>query len=960
MHRATSSVLLFTFCLTIALAFSGAALAAPDFGTQYELRQPDGTTVSVRIWGDEYYQVVESLDGYTLVRDGSSGIICYARLSPNGANLVSTRVPVYSTDPSTLGVPKGIRVTKASRAFEIQKKREAALYGIGPNGGPSAAPPPSTGNVLGLVLIVDFDDQVATIDPDDVERFCNEPNYNDNGNNGSIRDYFLDVSDNLLDYTSWVMPEYHRASKLFSYYDDCDTNVAWLSRGKELIVEILDSLDTAGHDFSVYDSNSDGYIDGINLFYAGSRGCGWTRGMWPGSGSITDLWTSDDGVASGRYQITDMKASLTIGTYCHENGHMIGGWPDLYDYDGDSRGVGQWCLMASQFSKNPQEPCGYLKTTAGWATPTVINSDMFGISVGPSSNNANLFKFPSGAANEYYLVENRRQAGRETGLPDSGIMITHIDENGDHNANEMLPDKHFLVTVVQADGDWDLENDINSGDSGDLWHNAPPPSFSICTDPATNWWSGTASGFHFNNFSASLPTMTFDFSIGDSIPQALTKSYAEDPVGDCCITVEVSDIDNGSYDANGPGDIASLLITKKDGNPITPASSVEVCGDGFHTLTLTITDLCGNSTSSTATVEVVNDAPVAVCKPFEAEADSNCCIVVNLSDIDGGSYDPDGASDIKSLGITAIDGNPVTLTDKVDVCGKGWHTVTVTITDYCDSTSSCDADVEVLDVTPPEMTITLNRDMLWPPNHKYSEIVATIEVKDNCDPNPTFVLTSVSSSEPDNGRGDGNTTNDVADTSLGMPDTTISLRSERRGGGDGRKYTIRWTASDNCGNTRMDSACVWVPHDQSGVAQGSFGFTPLGQTVEDNAEEVALVFVTLPPTSVSWRDPSIWIGGWDATRMDPMQIYVGNTTGAIRPSWTTSAYDVNSDGLRDMMAYFPGDEVRAMVEATKATAGTGAVKKKGVAEAIGVHYIGPGGDTYLVSNIFTLGEPVFR
>ncbi len=45
------------------------ASAAPVMGELFDLRQPDGSLVPVRIWGDEFYRVVESLDGYTLVRD---------------------------------------------------------------------------------------------------------------------------------------------------------------------------------------------------------------------------------------------------------------------------------------------------------------------------------------------------------------------------------------------------------------------------------------------------------------------------------------------------------------------------------------------------------------------------------------------------------------------------------------------------------------------------------------------------------------------------------------------------------------------------------------------------------------------------------------------------------------------------------------------------------------------------
>ena len=52
--------------------------ADPVFGEIFDLRQPDGSTVPVRVWGDEFYRVLESLDGYTLVRDPLNQEICYA------------------------------------------------------------------------------------------------------------------------------------------------------------------------------------------------------------------------------------------------------------------------------------------------------------------------------------------------------------------------------------------------------------------------------------------------------------------------------------------------------------------------------------------------------------------------------------------------------------------------------------------------------------------------------------------------------------------------------------------------------------------------------------------------------------------------------------------------------------------------------------------------------------------
>ena len=95
------------------------------------------------------------------------------------------------------------------------------------------------------------------------------------------------------------------------------------------------------------------------------------------------------------------------------------------------------------------------------------------------------------------------------------------------------------------------------------------------------------------------------------------------------------------------------------------------------------------------------------------------------------------------------------------MCGAGAHLVTLTITDLAGRSSSCDAEVNVMDETQPSITVTLNRTVLWPPNHKLVDIAATVELTDNCDPNPTFVLTSITSDEPDNELGDGDKSSDI-------------------------------------------------------------------------------------------------------------------------------------------------------------------------------------------------------
>lgn len=116
-----------------------------------------------------------------------------------------------------------------------------------------------------------------------------------------------------------------------------------------------------------------------------------------------------------------------------------------------------------------------------------------------------------------------------------------------------------------------------------------------------------------------------------------------------------------------------------------------------------------------------------------------------------------------------------------------------------------------LDKTPPELTLTLTPETLWPPNHKMVEMDTSVDVTDNLDENSQIKLESVTSNEPDDapGGGDGHTTGDIEITEDGK----IFLRAERDGKGTGRIYTITYSATDIAGNKSTTSATVTVPHD---------------------------------------------------------------------------------------------------------------------------------------------------
>jgi len=129
-----------------------------------------------------------------------------------------------------------------------------------------------------------------------------------------------------------------------------------------------------------------------------------------------------------------------------------------------------------------------------------------------------------------------------------------------------------------------------------------------------------------------------------------------------------------------------------------------------------------------------------------------------------------------------------------------------------DPFASSDHDPVVIgmcETTPPVVEVTASPDTLWPPNHRYRDVTTSVSVTD-ADPDATVELVSVTSSEPDNGPGDGDTIDDV----VILDDFSFKLRAERSATGPGRVYTITYLVTDACGNSTSASATVSVPRSR--------------------------------------------------------------------------------------------------------------------------------------------------
>jgi M6 family metalloprotease-like protein len=498
------------------------AIGSPHHGTEMLFKQADGSMVKVKVYGDEFYQRVESIDGYTLIRN-KKGWICYATVAVDQQDFVSTGV-VYNgvTADNIKGFPhlrKGLRLGPEV----IARKREAIRYELEKNAPPlklreknrlDGARSSTVDHVRGLAILIDFSDEPASITPDAIEQYFNQQGYSDYNNNGSIRDYFLDVSGGLLEYSNTVVG-YYRARFPKTYYD---SNTSY-GRTSELLQEAFEWLEGTGFDFTSL-THENGQVRAVNFFYAGYPTQGWTYGLWP---HMSYYSFTADGVRTGRYQITNIGASLTLATTCHENGHMVMGWPDLYDYGYDgftSAGLGSFCLMAYQGAgNNPVPPNPYLRNIAGWDEVTNIRSTTGDIKLTANSNTSFMYDNPDNP-NEYFLIESRMQTGRNASLPAEGMLIWHVDIAGFNEYQARTPEYHFMVSLEQADGEFGLEMASSWGDMNDAYRSDYRAAFNDYTLPDATWWNGARSNLSISNISNPGTTMTATIGSEVSLIQA--------------------------------------------------------------------------------------------------------------------------------------------------------------------------------------------------------------------------------------------------------------------------------------------------------------------------------------------------------------------------------------------------------------------------------------------------------
>lgn len=507
-----------------------------------EIAQPDGSKITIRLFGDERVHYSQTMDGYTTFR-ASSGFVYYGELNSRG-DLVISDTRAHNPGERTMRERNFLNKTGKDLRYS-ERQLEKALGKRKPRGenldnqeywGVNGTFP-TTGNRRFLVILVGFADLSFVKSQSDFDTLLN-------GATNSFKDYYLDNSFNQLNVTTDVVGPYTLSG-------DMDTYGANDSQGYDInprlmVQEGVDAAEADGVDFSLYDNDGNGYVDGIMVVHAGygEEAGAPADTIWSHRWTLSSYARTYDGVTINDYTTVPELAGTSgtdltgIGVLCHEFGHNLGA-PDTYDTDysgsgGTSFDLQRWDVMSGgSWNDNGNTPANFAafhKWQFGWQTPTTISSAQTGVTLGNATDNNISYMITTPTSGEYFMLENRQLLGYDAYLPGHGMLIYHVDENwiATHMSNNLNAyPTHQGLDVEEADN---IRSTATYG--GDPFPGTSNiTSFTDTTTPSSVTWASANTGKPITNIAENSGVITFDFMQGivvldmyvDSISVAVSK-----------------------------------------------------------------------------------------------------------------------------------------------------------------------------------------------------------------------------------------------------------------------------------------------------------------------------------------------------------------------------------------------------------------------------------------------------
>lgn len=540
--------------------------------------QPDGTTVNIKVTGDEFGHYATTVDDYLLQED-SDGYYKFAKVNENG--LIESSGVRYAPNARFAGAVKvgevDMNAVMSQRKVRSRKVAQSG-YGMARDNFPR------TGSPKVLIILVQYKDVSFTVnDPRNYyEDMMNGADFKQYNATGSVLKYFTDQSEGKFTpqfdvYGPVTLPNERK------YYG---ANLGMEDQAAELmVVHAVQDLDPTVN-FKDYDTNGDGMVDNVYIIYAGQgeASYGSSETVWPHSWDIYNgagITLKVDDVLIGPYACSnewELDKPDGIGTFVHEFSHVMG-LPDLYV----TANMGASGFTPSAYSVldygpynnsgwTPPNYGAYERNALGWMEPLVMDEPM-DVTLKPIAT-GEFGLVPTTKETEFFLFENRQQEGWDKYIPGHGMLIWHIDYNvsvfSDNRVNNT--EKHQYVDIEEANG-------VPDGNSAEAMAGWPFPGtsnkteFTASTSPAMKNWDGKAIDLPVTDISENNGLITFKVAGG---APALSK-----PIG-YVTGAEISDKDfvarweavDGATDylltvyAESRGEITSQAVCRFDSSAL--------------------------------------------------------------------------------------------------------------------------------------------------------------------------------------------------------------------------------------------------------------------------------------------------------------------------------------------------------------------------------------------------------
>ncbi|MFZ4457302.1 MAG: M6 family metalloprotease domain-containing protein [Bacteroidales bacterium] len=631
--------LLYTLILLLAQAGFTSVFAVRAIPSPVKVTQPDGSQLTIRVHGDEHSHYQTTDDGF-LIKQNVKGVYVYGTVAANGS-IIEDSVIAKNLSKRSVSEMQHLQTLKAKSAnFQViinqQSKSKFRIPGTA-----RRKAYPLIGAPKALVILANFKDKAFAVTSAQAsfQNLVTQPGYSANGGTGSAKDYFMASTYGKFA-PDFVVVGPVTLPQTLDYYgkndaSDNDTNPA------QMIVDACAAANnTAGVDFTQYDTDGDGFVDNVFVYYAGYNEAegGAANTIWPHRWSISSAGITTgitfDGKKIEDYSCTSELKSTSgtnmcgVGTFCHEFGHVLG-LPDYYNTSGGSTYIPTletWDIMdygpylndgctPPTYSAWDRFYLGYLTPQQLSASANVTLQPLYLGTTQPANTDGQAYLIAASAHNmnatspnpsEFFLVEYRKHTGWDTYLgqntdangnfttvPADGVCIWHIDylqsdwdNNGPNNANSatQTSSSHMRVYLQPLSG-----QTVTPG--------------SIFTSGSFNptKWSGTSLNMPITNIAVSPSNATFKFMGGVSVFGAFSATAA-------------TNITNNSFTANWGAAIGAtkylLNVYKKTittgGNPTTETEGFSnVTPDGTGKLISSATYLTGWTASSQSTTRQI-------------------------------------------------------------------------------------------------------------------------------------------------------------------------------------------------------------------------------------------------------------------------------------------------------------------------------------------------------------------